>query len=427
MNEVNNILNSINIKKSTPLIMSVSGGVDSMVMLDYLFKNGFNVIVVHFNHNTRSSNVLDEELIIDYCTKNNLKYHIININVTTGNFQETARNLRYYHLKQVAKKYKSKFIFTAHHLDDLAETILIKLTRGSNLYGYAGIHSVYTDNSYTYVRPLLYLSKKAIKEYAKDQNVPYLDDFTNFETTYLRNRYRHTVMPILKQENEQFLNKVLNYHLQLSKASSFIRKYSKKYIKNNEIIIDKLIKEDDYIIENALAILLEDNNINFTYETILKLVTLIKEDKPNLAYDLSNNKLFIKAYNTVLIKEDKERLNLNQELRFGENVLTNMEIVTLLKDDGLDTQEFTKLCYNKLEFPLIVRSRNNGDLLSFTYGHKKLKDLLIDLKMPKYLRDELMIITDSNDTILWIPNVYLNETLGQGENLYLKIGDNNVK
>lgn len=425
MQNAKQLLDQYNVSKDNPLIVSVSGGVDSMALLDYLHEEKYQLFVVHFNHNTRDSNISDEKLVIDYCKTNKIKHQIISISVKSGNFQETARNMRYYNLREIARKYRTPYILTAHHLDDLVETVLIKLTRGSNLYGYAGIHPFYEKDNFFYLKPLLYTNKDEIISYAKEHNVPYLDDFTNFENTYLRNRYRHAVIPILKQENPQFLEQIKRYHLMLAKASSFTRDYSSKFIDSgNKIAIDNLLKEDIYVVENAIAILLEVSRVNFTYDTTLKLVKLLKSDEPNLSYDLSGNKTFIKAYNEAFIIDKKASLTIKQNLDKGVNKLINMKIITLLDERDLNSKESIKLCYNKLKFPLVVRTRENGDLLSFDYGSKKLKDLLIDLKIPKHLRDELLIVTDSNNTILWIPDVYLNKTLGSDKQLYLGIGDN---
>lgn len=427
MDKIKSLFHELNIGKSTPLIISVSGGVDSMVLLDYLFINKYKIRVVHFNHQARISSKDDEVLISNYCSQRNINYHLITLKIEKGNFQEIARNLRYYHLKEIAKKYKTKFILTAHHLDDLAETVLMKITRGSNLYGYAGIHDVYQEGSISFVRPLLHLPKKVLQTYAKENNVLYLDDESNFENAYLRNRYRHTVMPILKQENPKLLEKVYSYHIKLAKAASFIRTYSKKFINNNIITIDALLNEDIVVIENTISILLEHYKAAFTYETIEKLIAILRSDKPNASYNLSNNKVFIKAYNQCYVINNNEKKAIEQDLDYGLNVLNNMKIITLLKDTSLDDKQIVNICYNKLKFPLKVRLRKNGDLLHFDYGSKKLKDYLIDRKIPKHLRDELLIITDSNDTILWIPELFLNETLGNNEKIFIKIGDKDAE
>ncbi|HCZ23355.1 MAG TPA: hypothetical protein DHV05_00620 [Acholeplasmataceae bacterium] len=98
-----------------------------------------------------------------------------------------------------------------------------------------------------------------------------------------------------------------------------------------------------------------------------------------------------------------------------------MAIFTLLSKTIANTEEFTKLCYNKLAFPLILRHRTEGDQLAYSYGHKKLKKLLIDEKVPMDIRDKLWVLTDHDGTILWVQNHYLNQTLGQELTLYFKL------
>ncbi|MBE0700552.1 MAG: tRNA lysidine(34) synthetase TilS, partial [Acholeplasmataceae bacterium] len=109
------------------------------------------------------------------------------------------------------------------------------------------------------------------------------------------------------------------------------------------------------------------------------------------------------------------------ELKEGETKFENVSIFTFFDDSSLKPAEFTKLCYNKLAFPLWVRHREDGDLLSYSYGHKKLKKLLIDLKVPTEKRKRLWVVVDNDDNILWIPGYYVNQTLGIENDLYFQL------
>src|SRR5690554_2391375 len=109
MKNVLDLLNNYNIDNKTPLVLSVSGGVDSMVLLNILSVNKYNLIVVHFNHQTRKENEQEEQLVRETAEKHNFKFHVFKVDTNSGNFHEQARNFRYDHLKQIALKYKTPY------------------------------------------------------------------------------------------------------------------------------------------------------------------------------------------------------------------------------------------------------------------------------------------------------------------------------
>src|SRR5690554_1492512 len=114
-------------------IVSVSGGVDSMVLFDLMVKKRFRFAVVHFNHQTRSEAIFEHQLISSLCQKYDVPYHYITLQIKGGSFQAKARKLRHKHLEHTAQHYATQYIITAHHADDQIETIFMKLLRGSNL------------------------------------------------------------------------------------------------------------------------------------------------------------------------------------------------------------------------------------------------------------------------------------------------------
>lgn len=423
-NALNQLLN-LNISEKTPLIVSVSGGVDSMVLLNLLISNNYKPIVVHFNHQTRKTNIDEQRLVEEVSTKNKLPFYVFNVILEDGNFHNQARNYRNKKLKEVAKKYKSKYILTAHHLDDLAETVLLKITRGSNLYGYAGIHDLVSVDGFTYLRPLLPYSKKEIVDFANKNAIKFLDDESNFQSHYSRNRIRHAVIPVLKQENSQLLNKFYEFSISLTESYDFIRKYSNKFIKNNEANLTKLLKEDLIIQREVIVILLEKANVYFNKEILNALIAIINNDKPNVSYQLSGGYYFVKSYDKFCVTMNVEPIKFEVILGDDTTNLPNMKKITFLSILSNNDKNVHKICYNKISLPLIARTRKEGDTLSFSYGRKKLKNYLIDLKIPTKKRDELTIITDSKGVILWVEDIYHNDTIGNQNTIYFKIGEEN--
>ena len=174
----------LNLNPTSTYILAISGGVDSMVLFDLFLKHNYRCVVVHFNHQKRAESLEDHKLIEAQCALHNVPYHYIKLNIQQGNFQEIARNKRYLNLEAIADSYKTPYIVTAHHLDDLAETIIMKLIRGSNLLGYSGMQSATVMGTYTYLKPLLPYSRTSILSYQEKHHIAYLEDHTNLEDHY---------------------------------------------------------------------------------------------------------------------------------------------------------------------------------------------------------------------------------------------------
>jgi tRNA(Ile)-lysidine synthase len=413
--------NDLHIPSSSTLIISVSGGVDSMTLLHMLKGTSYPLVVVHFNHLKRDQSVIEKDLVEQYCKSIDVPFHYYTIKVNQGNFHHQAHILREHYLNEVAKIYQTRYILTAHHLDDLFENVLIKLTRGSNLLGYAGMQQINETESFSYIKPLLYISKKEILSYAKENNISFLDDESNEENTYLRNRYRHSVVPIMKQENDMLLDQIKQYHNQISDVFFFIRNQTKQTIKNGHINLERFKTWDKVLQDDAIAYLIESYELNISYEIIQKIKRMLLSNKPNSIYRLNMNHCFIKSYQDAFIKPLTDKDDVQFLIKEGETRIGNMAIFTLLSKSSSKTEEFTKLCYNKLAFPLILRHRMEGDQLAYSYGHKKLKKLFIDEKIPMDVRNDLWILTDHDGTILWVQNHYLNQTLGSDQTLYFTL------
>jgi len=414
--------NELKIPKQSKLIISVSGGADSMLLLSMLKESSHKIEVVHFNHMKRQQSKIEADLVRSYCQENNIPFHYYLIEVDEGNFHHQAHKMRLHYLKDVAKVAKAKYILTAHHLDDLLENILIKLTRGSNLLGYAGMQLSHTKKGITYIKPLLYTSKKEILDYVIEHHVPYLNDESNEENYYLRNRYRHAVIPIMKQENLNLLSQAKNYHQQLTKAFNFIRNTSLNVLNQSQEIDVNVFKEQDIAIqEDMIAYLLENKQINTSYDIVIAIKNMILSEKPNQAIDLSHQYQFIKAYDKSYVSSKKVTKDVKYEVKHGETKLPNNVIFTFLDNSNTPTEDLEKLCYNKLAFPLWIRHRQNGDKLTYNFGHKKLKDLLIDKKIPMEKRNAIWVLTDNENNILWVQDLYLNQTLGKQNTIYFKL------
>lgn len=411
----------IDIDLTKPLVVSVSGGIDSMVLLDFLRRMNLNLVVVHFNHQKRANSEKEAELVREYTEKYHLPYNYYKLNITSADFQNRARILRHRHLEEVAQRINTPYIVTAHHLDDLLETILINLTRGSNILGYAGMRLVGEIGKFTYVKPLLYHEKEALIDYAKRHHVPYMEDESNFTTEYLRNRYRLALVPIMKQENQNLLQVVKQYNLQLIAAYDAIRKQTLDFIESKDNInIPRFRQLSKAVQDDVIAYLLESNNVNLNYRLVERIRTVLLSKKPNQTVNLSNQLQLVKFYEKAEIKPATEfyfkKIRIKEsdsksKIHIDDFSYSSKRINT--------TQLQVRIAYEQIEFPLWARTRLDGDILEYDYGRKKLKKFLIDEKIPMEERQNLWIITDNQDRILWIPNYYINQNLGTGKSLYI--------
>ena len=414
--------NELKIPTDEHLVLSVSGGVDSMVLLSILKDGPYPLAVVHFNHLKRDQSLIEKDLVETYCKTHDIPFHYYKIKVKDGNFHHQAHLLRTHYLNEVARIYKTPYILTAHHLDDLFESILIKITRGSNLLGYAGMQVFHDDGHHIYIKPLLYASKEDIIEYAKKFNVPYLEDESNQTDLYLRNRYRHAVVPIMKQENDNLLEQIKQYHLQLSQAFAFIRKQTIKHLNGTCKISIPLFKTlDEALKDDMIAYIIESHDLSPSYEIIMKIKKMLQSNRPNQTYRLSKDYIMTKSYNDAFIEPLSRTNPIKIEVKNGKNRVDNNTIFTFLPKTKANTENFTKLCYNKLAFPLWLRHREDGDMLSYSYGHKKLKKLLIDLKVPTQIRNGLWVLIDNQNTVLWVEDYYINQTLGHENEILFEL------
>ncbi len=230
MEEVYNFIrNNIGLKMDDSVVIGVSGGPDSMTLLYIMneFKKNMNlkIICAHINHNVRKESEQERIDLENYCKENNIIFEYIKIEKWgEDNFHNEARTIRYNFFEELIENYDAKYLMTAHHGDDLIETILMRIVRGSTLKGYSGFSRIVEKNNYTIVRPLITLTKDEIVRFVENNNIKYAIDNSNNEDHYTRNRYRHTVLPFLKQEEYNVHKKFLKFSETLLENNKYIEK-----------------------------------------------------------------------------------------------------------------------------------------------------------------------------------------------------------
>ncbi len=410
----------INVKSGDIVVIGCSTGPDSMALVDVLVKHSklvdFKIIVAHVNHNIRKASIKEERFLDEYCRSNNLVFEKMSItDYGDDNFHNEARNIRYRFFDDVALKYGANYVMTAHHGDDLVETILMRLSRGSTLSGYAGFKEEVVKDNYKLVRPLIGVSKDEILGYNKVNKVPYFIDKSNAKMKYTRNRYRKNVLSFLKTENENVHLKFLQYSEKLQRALSYLDKqafiaYNKCY-SNNQINLEVFNQFDEFIKEEVLNIILEevyeDDLILITEKHVSLILELISSSKKNNYVYLPNDFIVKKEYNKIAFCLKQDEI-LSYEIELSSSVELPNGYTLSLVDECLDTSNnVIRLNSQELVFPLIVRTRRFGDRMYVKNldGSKKVKDIFIDSKVVLDERDTWPIITDSKGTIVFIPGI----------------------
>lgn len=407
------------LKKDDCIIVATSGGPDSMCLLHLLCelkdKLSLKLIVAHVNHKLRSESEEEAAFVREVCLENNLIYEYMEIlEYNDDNLENDARIKRYEFFDKLVKKYHAKYLMTAHHGDDLMETILMRLTRGSSLKGYSGFRKKLKEENYTIVRPLITETKKDIERYMDDHHYKYYIDKSNFSEKYTRNRYRMHVLPFLKKEDPKVHHKFLKFSEELMEANTFIEGYVKELITKisdkNGIKIDELLKLDKFllkkVVEYTLSKIYIDDLFLINDKHTNLIVGLIKSDKSNTEVNLPNGYLGVKSYNYYKIvkinKEDSYEYILEDKL-----ILPNHMVIKRLQEKEGKSNYIIRLNSKEIKLPIIVRSRQIGDKIEIKNlgGTKKIKDIFIDEKIPVEKRKTIPIVTDSNNMILWLPGV----------------------
>ena len=404
-----------NLDKNASIVVACSGGPDSMCLLDLVTKLkdelNLNIIVAHVNHKLRSESEEEAKMVENYAKENNITFELLEItNYINGNFtEEDARKRRYNFFNEIIKKYQASALLTAHHGDDLIETILMRLTRGSNLSGYIGIKEISQNENYKTLRPLLSVTKDEIINYLKENNVPYRLDKTNEELKHTRNRYRHIVLPFLKKENPKVHEKYLKFSKELIEYDNFVNTYIKdnKFIVDNSIVINKVSSEIDFIKRKCLELLVKDiqrkDYFDVSDEQMNNLMKLYNQS--NKTIDLNNNYMGVNSYGKIYIKK-KENKVLN-EIVLDKDIKLEDYIFYYNSQDGDNSNSCIYLNTSEITLPLKIRGVLPGDKMKIKNlnGSKKISDIFIDSKVPKDKRSTYPILVDSQNRVLWVPNL----------------------
>lgn len=418
LKKINQFINKNNMfEKNKSIVVAVSGGVDSVCLLDILYKLGYHVILAHVNHHKRLESDKEEQMMLQLAKSLKIPCEIHHYyDNHEGNFHDAAHQARYSFFKTVANKYHTPYIATAHHLNDQLETIIMKLMTGSNLYGYGGISMVLDDEKYKIRRPLLCCKKEELYLYGKENKLIYFEDDSNQKDDYLRNRIRHHLIPNLIIESNTILEKSQEFSLQIKEAFHYIRNQSINYLQNNQnrIVLDSFLGLDIALQKDIICLMFEQYNLPKNKEIIEDCLKLLKESKGNKKLSLRDNFFFIKNYKTAQIETLPEINEFKFFLTTNEDIIiNNMYKFYFSKILPQNNAKYLKLCYNDLKLPFCIRNRKKGDFINMNFGNKKVARLMIDAKLDAQKRAHTPIVLDSENNILWVYAIAKSKSVEQ--------------
>ena len=396
------------------VLVGVSGGVDSVVLLNILLKTGFECIVAHCNFHLRGSESdRDEQFVeklakeygvlfkkIDFDTKGYAKSNKISIEMA-------ARELRYEWFNRVAKEIHSESIVVAHHADDSIETFLLNLVRGTGLKGLTGIDA----KNGNIVRPLLTCTRQELEKYAKENNLQAVFDSTNASNDYSRNKIRNQVIPILSDINPSVNQTFFENTLRL-------RGIWKIYAEKIQDIKEKIVTENKGNIFIDIPELKKQADIQTVLYEILSAYNFNNDTVEDITQSLNNNSglrftspthRLLKDRNTLIIDEIETKNELEYKIGDGTNEITepvHLIFKSLENIPGFQISKAADIIHvdaDLLQFPLTIRKWRKGDTFQ-PFGmtqSKKVSDFFIDSKINLFEKEEAWLLI-SGEKIVWI-------------------------
>ena len=427
------------------LLVAVSGGVDSMVLLHFLYERrtrlSITLSVVHAHHHLRSDTAdRDAELVASFCRERRIPFHLVHLSVEEerklrkGSVQAVARDLRYEAFRHVMTESGANRLVTAHHGDDQIETVLLQLLRNTTQGG-NGMRAVRPFGEGTLVRPLLETDKAALYRYAKDKGVPFCEDESNESRRYRRNRIRQDVLPVLKEEHPGIHLQITRYTEERQKESAYLDELTESMLHEASFSLqladfglafsrEAFQRLPSALQTRALHLLLtylsEHLRVQLAHSrrNLEQGVAVICGEKPNAAAFFHDGLKLVCEYGRVTIgtvsasPTSFPAVNIEGE---GEWMLPTGVLTCRVTETNEPLPEQSGQCITvpKYMLPITVRPRKPGDRITLRSGEgrKKLKKIMIDEKIPQSMRDVWPILVDRHDTILWAPELAVSGEL----------------
>ncbi|MEA4936879.1 MAG: tRNA lysidine(34) synthetase TilS [Paludibacter sp.] len=409
--------NHLLINNNKPVIVGVSGGSDSVVLLDILHKSGYKCIIAHCNFHLRmEESERDNKFVLTLSSRYQLPVQTIDFKTIEHaeknniSIEMAARELRYSWFEKLLVEHDAQAIAVGHHADDNIETILLNLSRGTGIKGLIGMPL----RNGNVIRPLLSSSRREIKHYIKENRLIFVEDSTNASTDIIRNKIRHQLIPLMEEINPAFRSSMMQTRINLEGAYNIFQTEIKRL--KNEIIS------------------LSDNKIRININTIKQhpdketlLFEILKEYQfhPDQIIQISDSlnstsgKLFFSSRYALLrdrndlIIQPLDKTIMKSDPSFGHEPVTYLEIRTFQKEKNFEfsrNHQLVHLDADKVILPLTQRKWQAADYF-FPLGmkrKKKISDFLIDEKIDRFEKENVQVLT-SEGQIVWVIGLRMDD------------------
>ena len=404
------------------ILLAVSGGVDSMVMGDLMNRLGYSTGVAHCNFSLRGhESDGDENFVRSWADKNDLPFYHTRFDTYSYaeehgiSIQMAARDLRYEWFRRILEKEGYDLLALAHNKNDLVETFLINLTRGTGIRGLTGIK----PRNDRLIRPILFATRTEILEYAGYFNIKWREDSSNLTNKYMRNKIRHKIIPLFEEMNPDFIHSVADTSQRLAGAGEIFFRYLEdarttfliKIGKKQMIPIHKLRQSS--VREAILYELLKP--MNFKGGTIHEILESL--DNPPGKQFFSPSHRLIKDRDSLIItplpKNEPEKRYYIEKTQTQVTDPVILHIKRFVRPEGFiipDARNMAVLDEGKITWPLILRKWKKGDYFMplGMKGIKKLSDFFIDRKLSLDEKENTWLLTEG-DQIVWILGMRIDE------------------
>jgi tRNA(Ile)-lysidine synthase len=402
------------IKAGQKILLTVSGGIDSMVMAHLFLQLDYEIGVAHCNFSLRGKESdMDEELVRKYSTDHNLPFFTTRFETKEYmkkyglSLQMAARELRYDWFEEIREKNNYDLIAVAHNLNDNIETLIINLIRGTGLTGLSGIRVI----SNRIIRPLLFATRQDIVIYCNNHNLVFREDKSNADTKYIRNKVRHMILPVLKEINPSIETTLTETAERFQGINEIVSEYIFR-------LREKITECNDNIVTFNIGLLRAHlNNKAILFElfrqygvTNARLDDLIKIINGKTGGQIhTGTHRILKNRKELIVLYDENRNGISFKIKSIEDFkkipgFESAELVTITDTFEISAdQTIGYLDSEKLVFPLTIREWKAGDSF-YPLGmkqKKKLSDYFIDNKY-SILDKENKLILESDGKIVWI-------------------------
>ena len=400
--------------KINKVLLSVSGGVDSIVLLKILLivkKNNknLNISLFHTNYNYHSKSANAELLLKKISVKYQLKLHLLNLTLDNYNFEHNARIARYNEIEKIINNHNYDIALTAHNYNDQIETLIMKDIDNSNWVSRIGIREL---NNSIY-RPLLDINKNKIYDYAKLNNIKWIEDETNNDLSFTRNKVRFLV------NRDRYSNSYFNYLMKLKKTSDY--KYVDYLIKFETNKHNYLLRKNKHFIELSLKFLdvftsietklflnyitsnsFKENPLKITKSHWSNIYEIIKYGRNGLSINLSKTILLLKERNSIIISIPRD--NQNDILIKNKNDTYNW-YDTKISFKSIDDDNSNVVSLKLISNGCYISHWKEGDKISLKKTTKKISDIFINNKISNYDKLYYPILKNNKGNVVCIPNL----------------------